>query len=107
MEYTTKSRKLFLLFNNVLMLVIMLVTLYPLLYVLSASLSEPSEFMKHSGLLFWPLDLNWMSYKAVFEKRFDHQWICEHHFAIGTGCRAQYVADHAGSLLFFQEGDST
>lgn len=67
MEYTTKSRKLFLLFNNVLMLVIMLVTLYPLLYVLSASLSEPSEFMKHSGLLFWPLDLNWMSYKAVFE----------------------------------------
>lgn len=41
---------------------IALVCLYPMLYVLFASLSNPNEFMQHQGLLFKPLGLTFQSY---------------------------------------------
>lgn len=41
------------------------VTLYPFLYVLFASLSNPSEFMVYKGILWRPISFSWDSYKAV------------------------------------------
>ena len=54
---------------NIFMFVLMVVTLYPLLYVLFASLSDASKLMQHSGLLFKPLGLNLSSYKIVIQDR--------------------------------------
>lgn len=48
------------------MILLSLVTLYPFLYVLFASLSKPSEFMLNQGLLWHPLKFSLESYKAVF-----------------------------------------
>ncbi|MBS5284139.1 MAG: carbohydrate ABC transporter permease [Clostridiales bacterium] len=48
------------------MILLSVITLYPFLYVLFASLSEPSEFMLHKGLLLYPLEVSLESYKAVF-----------------------------------------
>lgn len=46
---------------------IMMITLYPLLYILFASFSSPTELMMHDGLLFRPLGFFPETYLAVFK----------------------------------------
>ena len=65
----SKAEQAFNIFNIILTFVLMVVTLYPLLYVLFASLSDASKLMQHSGLLFKPLGLNLSSYKIVIQDR--------------------------------------
>ncbi len=43
------------------------ITLYPLLYVLFASLSDPASVVQHRGLLLHPLGFNLGAYRLVFE----------------------------------------
>ncbi len=62
-----KGERLFLECNNVLMLLLMCITLYPLLYVLFASLSDPVELGKATGLLLKPAGFSLRGYKAVLE----------------------------------------
>ena len=52
--------------NNFIMLLVILVTLYPLLYIAFASFSKPNLLMAHQGLLYKSLGFNLSSYKAVF-----------------------------------------
>src|SRR5690606_35630761 len=42
------------------------VTLYPFLYVLIASFSEPTWVVQHRGLMWWPQGFNLEAYKLVF-----------------------------------------
>ncbi|MBO9598922.1 MAG: carbohydrate ABC transporter permease [Cohnella sp.] len=51
--------------NVLLMLMLSAITLYPLLYVLFASLSDPALLIKQRGLLLYPQGFNLSSYKAV------------------------------------------
>lgn len=51
--------------NMLLMVVLIIFTLYPLLHVLNASLSDSGRLMAHSGLLFFPEGFNLDSYKLV------------------------------------------
>lgn len=48
-----------------LMIFLAAITLYPFLYVLFASLSDPSAFMTAKGLLWHPIEFSLESYKAV------------------------------------------
>ena len=52
--------------NVLFMLALMLVTLYPFLHVLFASLSLPGELVRHRGLLFAPLGFSLGAYRLVF-----------------------------------------
>jgi putative aldouronate transport system permease protein len=52
-------------FNVLFLLFLMLITLYPLLYVLFASVSDPVRFMGHSGPLLRPLGFQLDVYKLV------------------------------------------
>lgn len=61
------SRKAFNVFNIIFMLCMIVITLYPLLYVVFASMSDSNELMKHSGLLLKPVGFSWAAYKAVFK----------------------------------------
>ena len=61
------SRKAFNVFNIIFMLCMIVIPLYPLLYVVFASLSDSNELMKHSGLLLKPVGFSWAAYKAVFK----------------------------------------
>ncbi len=61
------SRKAFNVFNIIFMLCMIVITMYPLLYVVFASLSDSNELMKHSGLLLKPVGFSWAAYKAVFK----------------------------------------
>ena len=63
----TTGQKVFNVINIVVMCLLMIVTAYPLLYVLFASFSEGTELMQHSGLLFAPLGFSGAAYDAVFK----------------------------------------
>ncbi|MEC0258849.1 carbohydrate ABC transporter permease [Paenibacillus lautus] len=71
MEWRAGNRsvgeKLFDVINYVLLTVITLCTLYPLIYVLFASLSDPTRYMQHSGILWKPLDMTFNAYRLVFD----------------------------------------
>ena len=54
-------------FNVVFMMVLMMVTVYPILYILFASVSDAGLLMQHRGFLLVPLGVNFDSYIAVFK----------------------------------------
>ncbi len=51
--------------NTCILSLLVLVTFYPMYYVFLASVSVPSEFVKHRGLMWLPQGLSSASYKAV------------------------------------------
>ncbi|WP_293913786.1 carbohydrate ABC transporter permease [Deinococcus sp.] len=57
-------------FNAVLLLALVLITLYPFYYVLMASLSEPSRMLRHSGVLLAPQGFSLEAYVRVFENSY-------------------------------------
>lgn len=62
-----RGEKIFLVINNIFMIFLIFITLYPLLYVLFASLSDPVELGKHVGLLLKPAGFSLRGYAAVLE----------------------------------------
>lgn len=58
--------KVFRVFNVIFLIALNLTMLYPILYVIFASLSDSNELMGHMGLLIKPLHTNLEAYKAVF-----------------------------------------
>jgi putative aldouronate transport system permease protein len=58
--------RLFSVFNHAFLTLISLVFLYPMVYVLFASLSDNRLLMQHTGLLARPLGFSVAAYKAVF-----------------------------------------
>ena len=62
----TKGEKIFNVVNIVFLSVISVICLYPLLYVLFASLSEATSFEQNAGFLLWPQNFTIGAYKLVF-----------------------------------------
>lgn len=60
------GEKLFDIFNVMILLVLCVITLYPILYVLFASLSDSNLLMKNTDLLWKPVGFSIEAYKAVF-----------------------------------------
>ena len=63
----TKARLAFECINYLVLFVVAMLCLYPVIYVLFASLSRSSLLMQHSGLLLSPLGLNFSSYANMFK----------------------------------------
>ena len=63
----TTGEKTFEVFNILFMIVLMIITLYPLLYVAFASVSVPTRMVKHTGILFFPLGFTLDSYINVLK----------------------------------------
>lgn len=64
----TKEDIIFDIFVYIVITVVALVCLYPMLYVLFASLSDPVQIMFHRGGLLWPLGFSLKGYEAVINK---------------------------------------
>lgn len=62
----TIGSKIFDSFNYIFMLVVILITLYPMYYVLVCSLSDSNSLIGARGLILFPKGLNIEAYKAVF-----------------------------------------
>lgn len=61
----TFGDRAFNLFLTLLMVFLAAITIYPFLYVLFASFSDPAKFLTYKGLLMWPLSPTFKSYQAV------------------------------------------
>lgn len=61
----SKAEKIFKYLNTCFMIVMIAVTLYPVLYVLFASFSDPNQLLAHSGLLLRPAGFSMEAYQAV------------------------------------------
>lgn len=62
-------RKAFNLFNILFMLFMIVICLYPFLYILFASFSDPAELLKVDGLLLKPAGFSLAGYKAVLNNK--------------------------------------
>jgi len=69
----SKGEIIFEIFNIIFLAFVAVICLYPMLYVLFASFSEPSKLMAHSGLLWKSLGFYLDGYKEVFESK--HIWV--------------------------------
>lgn len=63
----TKSRRGFELLNGIILSAIVLLTIYPMLYIFFASVSDSSRLMSHSGFLFKPLGFTTLAFQKAFE----------------------------------------
>lgn len=59
------GRRVFNAVNIAIMILLIIVTAYPVFYVIVASLSDSNELMRNTGILLKPLGLNFNAYKAV------------------------------------------
>lgn len=62
----SRGEKVFAVFNYIILTVVAIVTLYPFLYVVFGSLSEPSKLLLEEGLLLKPAGFTFDAYKVVF-----------------------------------------
>lgn len=67
MNKQTWGGRVFSAINSLLMVLLMIVTLYPLIYVAFASFSDSNQLMAHSGPLLFPLGFNLNGYIEVFK----------------------------------------
>lgn len=63
----TNGEKVFAVFNTIFLCALVIATLYPVLYVLFASLSNPIDFYKSGKFLLKPAGFSIESYKIVFK----------------------------------------
>ena len=62
----SKGEKTFEIFNICFMICLLLLTLYPFLYVVYASVSDPANLLRHKGVLLLPYGLHFDAYRLVF-----------------------------------------
>ena len=63
----SKGRIVFEIINTVIMLFLIVVSFYPIYYVIVASLSRTSLIMQHTGILLKPLGLSFAAYENMFK----------------------------------------
>lgn len=66
MNRLTLGERIFDAANCLIMVILILATLYPLLYILFSSLSDGSRLISFDGILLWPQGFSLDGYKAVF-----------------------------------------
>jgi len=62
----TATDKTFLFFNNIGVFLITLVIVYPLIFVISASISDPAS-VSTGKMWLWPVDITWGGFQRVFQ----------------------------------------
>lgn len=66
MKLRKRPKSIFPLLNGIILCLVGGLCLYPMLYIVFASLSEPAQIMKHSGLLLGPLGFTLEGYTLAF-----------------------------------------
>lgn len=59
------SDKIFGFFNSIFLIVMFIIALYPIIFVLSASISDPQK-VNTGKMLLWPVDITWSGYEKLF-----------------------------------------
>ena len=67
MKNRSAGENVFNVFNIIFILMLVIVSVYPMVYTLFASLSNPQDMLAHRGVLYLPYGFTLGSYKSVFE----------------------------------------
>ncbi len=73
MDNFSLSDKTFDVINKILVLLITLIIIYPLIFVISASISDPTAAVDAGKMWLWPVDITLAGFKKVFEN--DAIWL--------------------------------
>ena len=65
----TRGEAIFYNVNNIVMLFLMVITLYPMLYVVFCSFSDPNQFAITKGLLLRPAGFSTLGYETVLSMK--------------------------------------
>ena len=97
--------RLFSVINLLIMCVVIVITLYPVYYVVVASLSEADALMRHGGLLFYPLGrINVFSYELVFRNPLVLSGFANTFFVLIVGLCFNMVLTCLGAYLLSLKG---
>ncbi len=67
MNNNSATDRIFDLVNTIIMLILVIITLYPIYHVLMASFSDSNRLIAHQGLLISPLGFSWEAYSRVLD----------------------------------------
>lgn len=93
--------------NMILMLALAAIMLYPMLYVLFASLSDPIEFMKHKGFLWHSQGFTFKSYISAFENPMLLKSYANTIFILVVGVLLNLVLTGLRRVFFIPQGCQT
>ena len=100
MEYKSKGYKIFTVFNYAFLLLIGIACLYPLYYVLIASVSDPVKLISHDGLLLLPLrELTLDGYRMVFQNKLVLSGYCNTLIILVTGLMVNMALTVLGAYV--------
>ncbi len=100
----SNGRKFFNILNMGILFFVSLVALYPMLYVLFASLSDPDELMSFRGFLFKPLGFFAKGYVYVFNNRMITRGYLNTIFIIVAGVSLNIVLTSLGAYFMSRKG---
>lgn len=65
----TTAEKIFACFNCAIMILMIIITLYPIYYVIVCSFSSGDSLIGQNGIMLWPKGFSLKAYKLVFENK--------------------------------------
>lgn len=93
------GRKVFNLFNILLMVGLMIVTVYPILYIIFASVSDSTLLLAHRGLLLKPQGINFATYSMVFDNPMILRGYLNTLFIVITGTAVNLLMTSLGAYV--------
>ncbi|RAV16064.1 carbohydrate ABC transporter permease [Paenibacillus contaminans] len=100
----TAGERLFDIGNALFMIVLSIATLYPFLYVLFASVSDPASFVQYRGILLKPLGFTIESYKMVFKNPMISLGYLNTLFYVGVGTALNILMTSLGAYCLSRQG---
>jgi len=86
-------------FNHILMVILVIITLYPMLYVAFASISNPVEIAGYRGILIKPLGFSLEAYKAVFRNPYITTGYLNTLFYVSVGTTINLLMTSMGAYI--------
>ncbi len=85
--------------NHLLLALVTLLTVYPLIHITMASMSNGFRLMAHQGLIFWPLGFDLAAYRAVFRNRLIWTGYRNTLFMVGVGTALNILLTAMGAYV--------
>lgn len=101
---TSIQRRLFLVANNLFLLLLLITMIYPMLYVVFASFSDSYELMRHQGLLLWPMKANVQAYLKVLQNKDIFTGYLNTIFIVGVGTGINMIMSILAAFFFSHKG---
>ncbi len=91
-------------FNTLFMISMVVITLYPFVYVLMSSFSDSKLLMTYTGILLWPEGFTWGAYKLVFQNPNIIRGYANTLFVVAAGTTINLILTSMGAYVLSRKG---